>query len=144
MLSTRARPTSFPSPLRLSVILGAGVLWSLVWTEIAGGALGSPRLLAIPIAANRRRVALRRLLAVALALVGANWGIGRTNEELIEQCQALVQSIEAYRRQHGVVPATLDAVESPARPSQYGWWRYWADAKAQSFRLWVGDYRFDG
>ncbi len=159
MRPTRATPTSFPGPLRLSGILGASLLWGLIWAEIAGGALGAPRLFAVPwlalacaltllvalpIAANRRRIALRLLLALALGVACANWGVGRTDEELIEQGQALVQSIEAYRREHGELPATLDAVGSRTWPSQYGWWSYSADATAQSFQVWLGDYRFDG
>jgi hypothetical protein len=77
-------------------------------------------------------------------VAGVNCGTGRTDEELLEQGRTLVLSIEDYRREHGVLPATLDAVRSPLWPSQYGWWRYRTDAAAQSYQVWIGDYQFDG
>jgi hypothetical protein len=142
-------------------IVGASVFWLAVWTQIGLvlPILALPRLFtlsalalacaftllaAYPIPAARRRSALRWLAALSLTFVAVYCGIERTDEDLLAQWEALVRSIEAYRREHGQFPATLEELNPPTWPSQYGWWGYRFDASAQCYDVWLGDYRLDG
>lgn len=161
MPASRTRPTSSPGASRWIAIVGAGVFWLAVWTQLglALSILALPRFFALPalalacaftllaaypIPAARRRSALRWLAALSVTFVAVSCGIQRTDEELLAQGEALVRSIETYRREHGQFPATLDERNPPAWPSQYGWWGYHFDASAQRYLLWIGSYSLDG
>lgn len=161
MGASRTRPNSSPGTLRRIAIIGASVFWLAVWTQIGRvlSILALPRLFALPalalacaftllaaypIPAARRRSALRWLGAFSLTFVAVNCGVERTDEELLAQGEAFVRSIEAYRREHGQFPATLEEFAPPTWPSQYGWWGYHFDASAQRYNLWLGNYSLDG
>lgn len=161
MGASRTRPNSSPSTLRWIAIVGASVFWLAVWTQfgLVLSILALPRffalpalalacaftlLVAYPIPAAPRRSALRWLAGLSLTFVALNCGIERTDEELLAQGEALVRSIEAYRREHGQFPATLEEFDPPAWPSQYGWWGYHFDASEQRYLLWLGSYSLDG
>jgi len=161
MSAIRARTSSSPSVLRWIALVGASVFWLAVWTQIGLvlSILALPRLVALPalalvcaftllaaypIPALWRRSALRWLAALSVTFVTVNCGIQRSDEELLAQGEALVQSIEAHRREQGGLPATLDELDPPTWPSQYGWWGYRVDVSAQRYLLWLGSYALDG
>lgn len=161
MDGSQVRPSSSPSVLRWIAIVGVSVLWLALWTQIGLvlEILALPRFFALsalalacaftllaayPIPAARRRSAQRWAAGLSLTLVALNCGIERTDDELLAQGEALVRSIEAYRREHGRLPATLEELHPPTWPSQYGWWGYHVDASAQRYDLWLGNYSLDG
>jgi len=159
--ASRTRPNSSPGTLRWVAIVGASVFWLAVRTQIGlvlairalprffalpalPLARGFTLLAAYPIPAARRRSALRWLAALSLTFVALNCGVERTDEELLAQGEALVRSIDAYRREHGRFPATLEEFDPPMWPSPYGWWGYHFDASEQRYLLWLGSYSLDG